>query len=121
MVINPNTLRDGLLFADENGPWNTTAITNVLKVKTMTKFGFEITTQKWRQISVAIDKKFMRGIDLDLDDDGDLSNDLMSAHSTHTAVTKYARTAGLISNLSAESIDIFREISDRWQHWYNIN
>lgn len=84
-VINPDTSKDGLLFGDEKGPWKTSAITEVLKIKSKIKFGFEITTQKWRHIAIAIDRKFMRGFDLELDNDNDVANDLMSGHSTHYA------------------------------------
>jgi hypothetical protein len=121
-VIDPNTLKDGLLFGDEKGPWDTSVITEVLKKKSLMKFGFEITTQRWRQISIAIDRKFMRGIDLDLEDDEeDITNDLMAAHSTRTAIANYGRLTGLISGMSPESIDVFREISDKWQEWYHRN
>ena len=108
---------DGLLFGDEKGPWDTSTITDLLRKKTKSKLGFEITTQKWRQISTAIDRKFMRGVDLDLDNDEDISNDLMAGHSTQMAIARYGRLSGLLSEMSPESIDIFREISDRWQEW----
>jgi hypothetical protein len=117
-VINPNTLRDGLLFGDEKGPWDTTMITEVLKIKSKKKFGFELTTRKWRQISTVINKKFMRGDDLDLDnEDDDVADDLMAGHSTQTAIAKYGRLKGLVWELSAESIDIFREICDTNDSW----
>ena len=87
-VINTKTLRDGLLFGDEKGPWNTTVITEVLSRKSKEKLGFKITTQKWRQISVTIDRKFLRGLDLHLDDEDDNLNDLIGAHSTQTTIAK---------------------------------
>lgn len=117
-LINPNTSRNGLLFGDEKGPWSTTEITAVLSKKTKKRFGFAITTQMYRHISIAIDRKFMRGVDLELEDDEDDPNDLMATHTTHTANARYARLKGLIDGLSTESIDIFREISDTWQEWY---
>ena len=80
--------------------------------------GFRMTIQMYRQISVAIDRKFMRGIDLELDKDDDNPHDLMATHTTETAVARYGRLAGLIQELSPESIDIFRGISDQWQEWY---
>jgi len=118
--MNPKTSRNGLLFGDDKGPWNTTEITTLLSRKTKEKFGFEITTQMYRHISIAIDRKFMRGVDLELEDDEDQPSDLMATHSTRTANARYARLKGLIDGLSSESIDVFREISDAWQNWYVI-
>ncbi len=107
-----------MIFGDENGPWNTTEITKVLAKESQKKLGFRMTVQIYRQISVAIDRKFMRGVDLELDNDDDIVNDLMATHSTQMAIARYGRLGGLIQKLTPESIDIFRGISDRWQEWY---
>jgi len=77
-----------------------------------------MTIQMYRQISIAIDRKFMHGVDLELDNDDDNAHDLMATHSTQTAIAQYGRLGGLIQKLTPESIDIFRGISDRWQEWY---
>ena len=117
-IINPSTPRNGFLFGDKNGPWETKEITNVLTKESQNKIGFQMTIQIYRQISSAIDRKFMRGVDLDLDNDDDNAHDLMATHSTQTAIARYGRLGGLIQKLTPESIDIFRGISDRWQEWY---
>ena len=117
-IINPHTPRNGFLFGDEKGPWKTDEITNVLTKESQNKLGFRMTTQMYRQISTAIDRKFMRGVDLELDNDEDNAHDLMATHSTQTAIARYGRLGGLIQKLTPESIDIFRAISDRWQEWY---
>lgn len=117
-IINPDTPRNGFLFGDEKGPWKTEMITSVLMKESQKKLGFRMTTQMYRQISIAIDRKFMRGVDLELDNNDDIPNDLMAAHATETAIARYGRLSGLIQELSAESIDIFRHISDQWQEWY---
>ena len=119
-IINPHTPRNGFLFGDEKGPWKTEMITSILIKESQKKIGFRMTTQIYRQISIAIDRKFMRGVDLELDNNDDIPNDLMATHSTQTAIARYGRLSGLIQELSAESIDIFRHISDQWQEWYTL-
>jgi hypothetical protein len=55
-------------------------ITSVLMKESQKKLGFRMTTQMYRQISIAIDRKFMRGVDLELDNNDDIPNDLMATH-----------------------------------------
>ena len=58
--------------------------------------GFQMTIQIYRQISIAIDRKFMRGVDLELDNDEDNAHDLMATHSTQTAIARYGRLGILV-------------------------
>jgi len=119
-VINPNVSRNGFVFGDEKGPWGIEQITNVLTKLTERQLSIRITTRMYRQISTAIDRKFMRGVDLELDGEEDNVHDLMATHSTAMATARYGRLSGLIQELTPESIDIFRGISDRWQSWYGL-
>ena len=59
----------------------------------------------------------MRGYDAEIDEDEDEIHDLMAAHTTRAATAYYGRNTGLLHQLSAHSIDLFRTISDRWQQW----
>ena len=104
MVINVEVPRNGFIFGNEAGPWSIDAVTNVLAKLTETQLGFRMTVQIYRQISVAIDRKFVRGVDLDLDFEQDIPSDLLSGHSTAMAIARYGRLAGLIRELSSESI-----------------
>ena len=112
--------RNGFIFGDEKGPWSIDGITDVLTKVTETQLSIRITTQIYRQISVAIDRKFMRGVDLELDSDEDEAHDLMAAHSTAMTLNRYGRLDGLIKELTPESIDIFRGISGKWQSWFEL-
>src|SRR5215472_11388258 len=118
-MIKPDTSRNGFLFGDEKGPWKTDKITKVLVKESTKRLGFRMTLADYRHISVAIDRKFIRGIDLELldDDDEDDPHDLMASHGTRIAVNRYGRQAGLLKKLTPESIDIFRTIADNWQRW----
>jgi len=81
-----------------------------------------MTCQEYRHIAIAIDRKFIRGIveEADEDEEEDDVHDLMAAHSTKLATARYARMGGLTRSLTSESIDVFRSISDKWQQWYGI-
>lgn len=81
-----------------------------------------MTMADYRHISIAMDRKFIRDIDLELDeeDDEDDPHDLMAAHSTRTAVNHYGRQAELLKKLSPEAIEIFRRIADKWHAWLGL-
>ena len=121
-LINPETTRNGILFGDKKGPWVTDRLSKLLAKESQARLGFRMTIADYRHISVAIDRKFVRGIDLELadDEDEDEAHDLMAAHSTRTALNRYGRQAGLLRRLDAESIEVFRSISDRWQRWLGL-
>ena len=117
-MINPDTPRHGFLFGDHNGPWQTEKLTKAMVRETTIRIGFRMTTQEYRHIAIAIDRKFIRGQSAEPDDDEDENDDvhdLMAAHSTKIAVATYARMGGLTRSLTSESIDAFRSISDKWQ------
>jgi hypothetical protein len=126
--IKPDLPWDGFLFGDENGPWSTTRVTAAFTSQTQTKLGFRLTMRDYRHISIAMDRKFIRGYDLELGDDEedddeeylDNAHDLMSAHPSVVATNRYGRLAGLLRRLTPESIDVFRAISDKWQAWLGL-
>src|SRR5271167_1754706 len=89
-MINPETPRHGLLFADKEKPWGTNVITKTLTTESEARIEFRLTWSEYRHIAKAIDRKFIRGDEALLDDDDDLDNedgdlsmvhDLMQAHS----------------------------------------
>src|ERR1700727_2541888 len=121
-MIKPDTPRHGFIFSDGPEPWTTGKITDVLTRETSTRIGFRMTTQEYRHIAIAIDRKFIRGWNAEADDDDedDDAHDLMSAHSTKIAIQRYARLGGLTRSLSPEPISVFRGISDKWQRFYGL-
>src|SRR6202790_5401207 len=122
-MINPNAPRSGFLFADSEEPWSTKQLTDALTRETTKRIGFRLTTQEYRHVSIAIDRKFIRGQDAEPDaedEDEDDVHDLMAAHSTKLATARYARMGGLTRSLTPESISIFRTISDKWQQWFKL-
>jgi hypothetical protein len=67
-MINPNTPRHGFLFADDER-WTTSQLTDVMTRETANRIGFRMTTQEYRHVAIAIDRKFIRGRDAEADDD----------------------------------------------------
>src|SRR5205814_4117519 len=98
-------------------------LTRAMTRETSKRIGFRMTTQEYRHIAIAIDRKFIRGPYAEEDEEEeeeDEVNDEMAAHSTKVAIAHYARLGGLSRNLTPESLDIFRSISDKWQRWYGL-
>jgi superfamily II DNA helicase RecQ len=121
-MIKPDTPRHGFLFSDGAKPWDAQKITDCLTRETSSRIGFRMTMQEYRHIAIAMDRKFIRGWDAEMDgeEEDDDAHDLMSAHSTKIAVARYARLGGLTRSLSPESISVFRSISDKWQRFYRL-
>lgn len=117
--------RHSFLFGNAEGPFKTEDLTDAFIRETQKRIGFRMTNRDYRHIVIAIDRKFIRPNEIraeedDEEDDDDDPSDQMATHSTRTANNIYARPQGLIRSLSPESIDIFRDISDRWQRYYKL-
>jgi DEAD/DEAH box helicase len=119
--------RHGFLFGNAKGPFKTEDLTDVFIRESQKRIGFRMTNRDYRHIAIAIDRKFIRPNEFRLeeeddddDDDEDNPYDQMATHSTRTANKVYARVQGLTRSLTPESIDIFRDISDRWQRYYKL-
>ena len=90
--------------------------------------GFSITTQKYRHIIKAIDRKFLRGpyIEDGRDDDDEAVNeqmaahDLMQGHSVRTGNIKYGVSSELLRGLTDLSISLMRNVCDLAQEFYDL-
>ena len=127
-MINPETPRHGFLFADAEKPWSTDVISETLATESATRLSFRLTWQDYRHVAKAIDREFIRGRDAvfddydedDEDEDPSMVHDLMQTHSPHVAQVKYGRLTDLTRNISPESMNLFREVSDKWQRWLGL-
>ena len=82
-----------------------------------------MTSEDYRHISIPIGPKFICGYETNLSNKEQADDniyDLTSAHSTRIANSWHGRDCELFCKLTAESIDIFRTISDRWQTWLEL-
>ena len=122
--INPDAPQHGFLFGDEEGPWKTERQTKVFIRETSLRLGFRMTTQDYRHIATAIDRKFIRPNhhheEEDYTEDEDEPNDVMAGHGSRVANAVYGRDMDQLDRLSARSITVFRKISDRWQRWLGL-
>jgi DEAD/DEAH box helicase len=127
-LIDPETPRHGFLFADGETPWSTNMMTDILAMESASRISFRLTWGDYRHVAKAIDREFIRGPDAvfdDYDDDNDDENpsevhDLMHGHSAHVAEIKYGRLTDLTRNVSPESMNLFRDVSDKWQKWLGL-
>lgn len=130
-LIDPETPRHGFLFADGEKPWSTNVMTDILATESASRMSFRLTWGDYRHVAKAIDREFIRGQDAvfdDYDDEADddedenpfQAHDLMHGHSVHVAERKYGRLTGLTRNISPESINLFRDVSDKWQKWLGL-
>ena len=71
--------------------------------------------QNYGHIAIAIDRKFIRRQHAEADEEEEEEDDVhdeIAAHSTKVAIAHYARIGGLSRNLTPESLDVFRSISN---------
>jgi hypothetical protein len=82
--INPDAPQYGFLFGGGEGPWKMETQTKVFIRETSLRLGFRMTTQDYRHIATAIDRKFIRPNhhyeDEDYTEDEDEPNDVMTGH-----------------------------------------
>ena len=125
-MMDPNMPQNGFLFGDAKGPWDTDQITKVLASKSLSKLGFRITFRIYRQLNVAMNRKFLQVVceddddEFDDDDDRDYIDDLMAAHETRTTITKYAPTKEFQRYISPDGVDLYRIRSDKWVIWIGL-
>lgn len=127
-LINAETPRHGFLFADGEKPWSTDVITETLTTESAARISFRLTWGDYRHVAKAIDREFIRGSDAIFDDDDEEDededpsevHDLMQGHSNHMAEAKYGRLTDLTRNISPESMNLFRDVSDKWQRWLGL-
>ena len=120
---------DGFFYSTGGGGcWLTGMQTNAM-VEYSTKWaGFRCTTQMFRHITKAIDRRFIRPGAKDEDGDDpeetlteqEAAHDLMQCHGLKTANAKYGLTSELLKGLSALANDVCRTVCDKHQHHYHV-
>jgi DEAD/DEAH box helicase len=103
-------------------------LTETLATESAARISFRLTWADYRHVAKAIDREFIRGRDAifddydedDEDEDASKVHDLMQTHSNHTANVKYGRLTDLTRNISPESMNLFRDVSDKWQRWLGL-
>ncbi len=118
------------VWHDETGPWESSRMSRAVAKWTHHYMGRRITLQDWRHIAIAISKKHARQEgdrasacdDSDGDDDGEryeVPDDLAASHTGRTA-TKYGVTIDVLKRLTAESLEVFGQVSRRWHRFLHL-
>jgi len=105
-MISPETSKHAFLFGDQKGPWNGGRIGNILAKESHRRMGFRMSLRDYRQISIAMDRKFIREYDfddLDEDDDDEEEEGLDTAHDL---------MAGICLNI----VDLMSRTYDKYGH-----
>lgn len=112
------------IWHNETVPWESSRMSGAMGKWTSHYIGRRITLQDWRHIAIAISKKHARDrgaarADFEDGDDDDESeqyeapDDLAACHTGQTAAN-YGVTIDVLKRLTAESLDIFGQVSRRW-------
>jgi hypothetical protein len=121
------------IWHDENGPWEGSRMSRAMAAKTSKHIGVRITLRDYRHIAVAISRKHAREkgrqkSDFDQDEDEDEANkgeqyevadDLAASHTGQTA-EHYGVTIDILKRLTADSLETFRQVSDRWHQFLGL-
>lgn len=119
------------IWHDENGPWESSRTSRAMAEKSLYYMGRRITLQDWRHIAIAISKKHARDqgaakADFHFEDDNDdeeqyeMPDDLAASHTGRTAA-HYGVTIDVLKNLSAESLEVFGQVSRRWHRFLGLD
>ncbi|KAJ4175931.1 hypothetical protein NW767_015620 [Fusarium falciforme] len=112
------------IWHNETGPWESSHMSGAMGKWTSHYIGRRIPLQDWRHIAIAISKKHARDrgaarADFDDGDNDDESeqyeapDDLAACHTGQTAAN-YGVTIDVLKRLTAESLEIFGQVSRRW-------
>jgi hypothetical protein len=82
------------------------------------RLGFRMMIQEYRYIMIIIDREFIRGSSVEMDEEDedeedDDIHDLIMIYSMKLANTRYIRMGGLSKDLTPESINLYRIVSDK--------
>ena len=119
---------DFIWHRKDGTPWESTQLSAALASRTEHYMGVRITLRDWRHIAIAISKKHARqrgGAKADFEDDEDSDDDaenyetpddLAASHSTKTG-NNYGVTIDVLKRLTAESLEVFGQVSHRWHRF----
>ena len=118
------------IWHGETGPWDSSQMSKAVARWTHHYMGRRITLQDWRHIAIAISKKLARkqGLakadfeDAEAGDDEEryeVPDDLVAGHTGETAAN-YGLTIDVIKRLTADSLEIFGQVSHRWHKFLKL-
>ncbi|KAG9232024.1 hypothetical protein BJ875DRAFT_486484 [Amylocarpus encephaloides] len=118
------------IWHGETGPWESSRMSRAVAKWTHHYMGRRITLQDWRHIAIAISKKHARERgaakadfeDVDNADNAEhyeIPDDLAASHTDQTAAN-YGVTIDVLKRLTADSLEIFGQVSHRWHTFLKL-
>lgn len=118
------------IWHGETGPWDSSQMSKAVARWTHHYMGRRITLQDWRHIAIAISKKLARKQGLakaDFEDAGagddeehyEVPDDLAAGHTGETAAN-YGVTIDVLKRLTADSLEIFGQVSHWWHKFLRL-
>jgi hypothetical protein len=117
------------IWHGETRPWESSRMSRAMAKWTHHYMGRRITLQDWRHIAIAISKKLARvqgSVKADFEDDDDddaeryeIPDDLAACHIGRTAAN-YGVTIDVLKRLTADSLEIFGQVSHRWHKFLHL-
>lgn len=116
------------IWHNNGRPWESGYTSQLIAKETLRYMGQRITLKDWRHIAIAISRKHARqsetekaDFDEEHDDDEyyEAPDDLAAGHSGKTAA-HYGVTVDVLKCLTADSLEIFRQVSHRWHKFLGI-
>jgi superfamily II DNA helicase RecQ len=118
------------IWHSETGPWDSSQMSRAVAKWTHHYMGRRITLQDWRHIAIAISKKHARqrgAAKADFEDTGnsndeeqyEIPDDLAASHTGQTAAN-YGVTIDVLKRLTADSLEIFGQVSHRWHKFLEL-
>lgn len=123
--------RSEYLWADANGPWDTTKLTKVMKQRSGEDLGVSLGTMDYRHAAVGMGRRFVgaefaRGYQAenkDVDEPEVESDDpleISAGRGSAISVNRYAVPSDIVKHLSERNIQTFRPLSESWYRFLGL-
>jgi hypothetical protein len=123
--------RSEYIWADANGPWDTTKLTKVMKQRSGEDLGVPLGTMDYRHAAVGIGRRFVgaefaRGYQAENEevDEPEVESDdpleISAGRGSAIGVNRYAVPSDIVKHLSERNIQTFRPLSESWHRFLGL-
>ena len=123
--------RSEYLWADVNGPWDTTKLTKVMKQRSGEDLGVSLGTMDYRHAAVGMGRRFVgaefaRGYQAENEevDESEVESDdpleISAGRGSAIGVNRYAVPSDIVKHLSERNIQTFRPLSESWHRFLGL-
>lgn len=123
--------RSEYLWADANGPWDTTKLTRVMKQRSGEGLGVALGTMDYRHAAVGMGRRFVgaefaRGYQAENEEvdepevESDDSLEISAGRGSAIGVNRYAVPSDIVKHLTERNIQTFRPLSESWHRFLGL-